>query len=245
MVKMADSFLRGRRMETIKVLLVEDEEDIREMVHFNLFKERYEVLLASDGQAALDIATNENPDLIVLDVMIPKVDGFEVCRTLKKDIETKKIPIIMLTAKGEEEDVIKGLEVGADDYITKPFSPKVLLARIKAVLRRTKTVLKGSKSVFTINDLKIDHLKRKTFLKGIEINLTYTEFQILHLLAQKSGWVFTRGQIVDSIRGENHAITDRSVDVQIVNLRKKMGEQGNMIETVRGVGYRFKENLVT
>lgn len=245
MVKMANSFLRGRRMETIKVLLVEDEEDIREMVHFNLFKERYEVLLASDGQAALDIATNENPDLIVLDVMIPKVDGFEVCRTLKKDIETKKIPIIMLTAKGEEEDVIKGLEVGADDYITKPFSPKVLLARIKAVLRRTKTVLKGSKSVFTINDLKIDHLKRKTFLKGIEINLTYTEFQILHLLAQKSGWVFTRGQIVDSIRGENHAITDRSVDVQIVNLRKKMGEQGNMIETVRGVGYRFKENLVT
>jgi len=242
---MANSFLRGRRMETIKVLLVEDEEDIREMVHFNLFKERYEVLLASDGQAALDIATNENPDLIVLDVMIPKVDGFEVCRTLKKDIETKKIPIIMLTAKGEEEDVIKGLEVGADDYITKPFSPKVLLARIKAVLRRTKTVLKGSKSVFTINDLKIDHLKRKTFLKGIEINLTYTEFQILHLLAQKSGWVFTRGQIVDSIRGENHAITDRSVDVQIVNLRKKMGEQGNMIETVRGVGYRFKENLVT
>ena len=245
MVKMANSFLRGRRMETIKVLLVEDEEDIREMVHFNLFKERYEVLLASDGQAALDIATNENPDLIVLDVMIPKVDGFEVCRTLKKDIETKKIPIIMLTAKGEEEDVIKGLEVGADDYITKPFSPKVLLARIKAVLRRTKTVLKGSKSVFTINDLKIDHLKRKTFIKDKEINLTYTEFQILHLLAQKSGWVFTRGQIVDSIRGENHAITDRSVDVQIVNLRKKMGEQGNMIETVRGVGYRFKENLVT
>ena len=242
---MANSFLRGRRMETIKVLLVEDEEDIREMVHFNLFKERYEVLLASDGQAALDIATNENPDLIVLDVMIPKVDGFEVCRTLKKDIETKKIPIIMLTAKGEEEDVIKGLEVGADDYITKPFSPKVLLARIKAVLRRTKTVLKGSKSVFTINDLKIDHLKRKTFIKDKEINLTYTEFQILHLLAQKSGWVFTRGQIVDSIRGENHAITDRSVDVQIVNLRKKMGEQGNMIETVRGVGYRFKENLVT
>ena len=242
---MANSFLRGRRMETIKVLLVEDEEDIREMVHFNLFKERYKVLLASDGQAALDIATNENPDLIVLDVMIPKVDGFEVCRTLKKDIETKKIPIIMLTAKGEEEDVIKGLEVGADDYITKPFSPKVLLARIKAVLRRTKTVLKGSKSVFTINDLKIDHLKRKTFIKDKEINLTYTEFQILHLLAQKSGWVFTRGQIVDSIRGENHAITDRSVDVQIVNLRKKMGEQGNMIETVRGVGYRFKENLVT
>ena len=230
-------------METVKVLLVEDEEDIREMVHFNLFKERYKVLLASDGQTALDIATNEIPDLIVLDVMIPKIDGFEVCRNLKKRAETKKIPIIMLTAKGEEEDVIKGLEVGADDYITKPFSPKVLLARIKAVLRRTKSVMKGSKNVYTLSDLKIDLSKRKTFIKDKEISLTYTEFQILHLLAQKSGWVFTRGQIVDSIRGENHAITDRSVDVQIVNLRKKMGEQGNMIETVRGVGYRFKENL--
>ena len=229
-------------METIKVLLVEDEEDIREMVHFNLFKERYQVLLASDGQAAVDMAKKEFPELIVLDVMLPKMDGFEVCEHLKKDPQTKKIPIIMLTAKGEEEDVIKGLEVGADDYITKPFSPKVLLARIKAVLRRSKSVVKGQKSVFKLNDLKIDLSKRKTFIRDAEINLTYTEFQILHLLAQKSGWVFTRGQIVDSIRGQNHAITDRSVDVQIVNLRKKMGDQGHLIETVRGVGYRFQEN---
>jgi len=230
-------------METIKVLLVEDEEDIREMVHFNLFKERYQVLLASDGQAAVDMAKKEFPELIVLDVMLPKMDGFEVCEHLKKDPQTKKIPIIMLTAKGEEEDVIKGLEVGADDYITKPFSPKVLLARIKAVLRRSKSVVKGQKSVFKLNDLKIDLSKRKTFIRDAEINLTYTEFQILHLLAQKSGWVFTRGQIVDSIRGQNHAITDRSVDVQIVNLRKKMGDQGHLIETVRGVGYRFQENI--
>ncbi|MEC7183421.1 MAG: response regulator transcription factor, partial [Bdellovibrionota bacterium] len=147
-----------------------------------------------------------------------------------------------LTAKGEEEDVIKGLEVGADDYITKPFSPKVLLARIKAVLRRSKNIVKGPKNVFTLNDIKIDLSKRQTFIRNTELKLTYTEFQILHLLAQKSGWVFTRGQIVDSIRGENHAITDRSVDVQIVNLRKKMGDQGHLIETVRGVGYRFKEN---
>ena len=230
-------------METIKVLLVEDEEDIREMVHFNLFKERYQVLLASDGQTAVDVATKELPELIVLDVMLPKMDGFEVCERLKNDPQTKKIPIIMLTAKGEEEDVIKGLEVGADDYITKPFSPKVLLARIKAVLRRSKSVVKGQKSVFTLNDIKIDLSKRKTFIRDAEVKLTYTEFQILHLLAQKSGWVFTRGQIVDSIRGENHAITDRSVDVQIVNLRKKMGDQGHLIETVRGVGYRFQENV--
>ena len=229
-------------METIKVLLVEDEEDIREMVHFNLFKERYQVLLASDGQTAVDVATKELPELIVLDVMLPKMDGFEVCERLKNDPQTKKIPIIMLTAKGEEEDVIKGLEVGADDYITKPFSPKVLLARIKAVLRRSKNIVKGPKNVFTLNDIKIDLSKRQTFIRDTELKLTYTEFQILHLLAQKSGWVFTRGQIVDSIRGENHAITDRSVDVQIVNLRKKMGDQGHLIETVRGVGYRFKEN---
>ena len=230
-------------METIKVLLVEDEEDIREMVHFNLFKERYQVLLASDGQTAVDVATKELPELIVLDVMLPKMDGFEVCERLKNDPQTKKIPIIMLTAKGEEEDVIKGLEVGADDYITKPFSPKVLLARIKAVLRRSKNIVKGPKNVFTLNDIKIDLSKRKTFIGDTELKLTYTEFQILHLLAQKSGWVFTRGQIVDSIRGENHAITDRSVDVQIVNLRKKMGDQGHLIETVRGVGYRFQENV--
>ena len=229
-------------METIKVLLVEDEEDIREMVHFNLFKERYQVLLASDGQTAVDVATKELPELIVLDVMLPKMDGFQVCERLKNDPQTKKIPIIMLTAKGEEEDVIKGLEVGADDYITKPFSPKVLLARIKAVLRRSKNIVKGPKNVFTLNDIKIDLSKRQTFIRDTELKLTYTEFQILHLLAQKSGWVFTRGQIVDSIRGENHAITDRSVDVQIVNLRKKMGDQGHLIETVRGVGYRFKEN---
>ena len=230
-------------METIKVLLVEDEEDIREMVHFNLFKERYQVLLASDGQTAVDVATKELPELIVLDVMLPKMDGFEVCERLKNDPQTKKIPIIMLTAKGEEEDVIKGLEVGADDYITKPFSPKVLLARIKAVLRRSKNIVKGPKNVFTLNDIKIDLSKRQTFIRDTELKLTYTEFQILHLLAQKSGWVFTRGQIVDSIRGENHAITDRSVDVQIVNLRKKMGDQGHLIETVRGVGYRFQENV--
>ena len=229
-------------METIKVLLVEDEEDIREMVHFNLFKERYQVLLASDGQTAVDVATKELPELIVLDVMLPKMDGFEVCERLKNDPQTKKIPIIMLTAKGEEEDVIKGLEVGADDYITKPFSPKVLLARIKAVLRRSKNITKNQKNVFKLNEIKIDLSKRRTFIRDAEVKLTYTEFQILHLLAQKSGWVFTRGQIVDSIRGENHAITDRSVDVQIVNLRKKMGDQGHLIETVRGVGYRFQEN---
>ena len=171
-------------METIKVLLVEDEEDIREMVHFNLFKERYQVLLASDGQTAVDVATKELPELIVLDVMLPKMDGFEVCERLKNDPQTKKIPIIMLTAKGEEEDVIKGLEVGADDYITKPFSPKVLLARIKAVLRRSKNIVKGPKNVFTLNDIKIDLSKRQTFIRDTELKLTYTEFQILHLLAQ-------------------------------------------------------------
>ena len=228
-------------MEPHKILVVEDEQDIRELIHFNLFKEKYEVAIAADGEEALKVAEEFKPNLILLDLMLPLKDGISVCKEVREKSELTDTSIIMLTAKGEEEDVVKGLEAGADDYITKPFSPKILLARIKAALRKSKGSDHNSGSVREIFNLKIDVEKRKVLKDGAELVLTYSEFQILTLLSDSPGKVFTRSQIVDLIRGTNHAITDRSVDVQIVGLRKKLQESGELIETVRGVGYRFKE----
>lgn len=228
-------------MANQKILVVEDEQDIRELIHFNLFKEKYEVVTAADGEEALTRATEVNPDLVLLDLMLPLKDGISVCKEMRDNEKFSETSIIMLTAKGEEEDVVKGLEAGADDYITKPFSPKILLARVKAALRRKGGATKASEGLLELLDIKIDTEKRKVTLQGEELNLTYSEFQILFLLAQSPGKVFTRSQIVDLVRGTNHAITDRSVDVQIVGLRKKLKDSGSLIETVRGVGYRFKE----
>lgn len=228
-------------MNTNKILVVEDEEDIRELIHFNLFKEKFDVITAGDGEEALSKYKEQTPDLVLLDLMLPKLDGISVCRQLRENYKTKNTPIIMLTAKGGEEDIVRGLESGADDYITKPFSPKILIARVKAALRRLEVEETENQNINAFG-ISIDPVKRKTLVDGEELVLTYTEFQILYLLAQKPGQVFTRSQIVDSVRGTNHAITDRSVDVQIVGLRKKLGQHGNLIETVRGVGYRFKED---
>jgi two-component system phosphate regulon response regulator PhoB len=181
------------------------------------------------------------PDLILLDLMLPGIDGLEVTKRLKTGLDTKNLPIIMLTAKGEEIDIITGLEFGADDYITKPFNPRILLARVKAVLRR-KTEEKPKKTlVLQIHGLEIDPGRHKVLFNKKHIQLTFTEFGILDYLARRPGWVFTRSQIVDAVRGEGHPVTERSVDVQIVGLRKKLGPAGKYIETVRGVGYRFKE----
>ncbi|RLA63526.1 MAG: DNA-binding response regulator [Epsilonproteobacteria bacterium] len=228
-------------MSEKKILIVEDEKDIAELIHFNLFKGNYGAVIASDGEQALKVANEQLPDLILLDLMIPYISGLEVCKHLKGNAATSEIPIIMITAKGEEEDIIKGLEAGADDYITKPFSPKVLLARVNAVFRRNKRDGLDGQKVLHTNGIIIDPIRRKVTASGTELELTFSEFQIFHLLAQKPGWVFTRSQIVDLVRGKNHAITDRAVDVQIVGLRKKLGEQGLLIETVRGVGYRYSE----
>jgi len=231
-------------MAEICILVIEDEEDIRELIHFHLFKQNYKVLLAQDGQEGLNLARENKPDLILLDLMLPKLDGMGVCSALKQSETTRDIPIIMVTAKGEENDIVKGLEMGADDYIVKPFGPKVLMARVKTALRRTENAHSNEnmhERELEHHGISVDQGKRKVFLKGDELSLTYSEFMILTLLMKKSGWVFTRSQIVDSVRGDNHAITDRSVDVQIVGLRKKLGEAGDLIETVRGVGYRFKE----
>jgi len=224
-----------------KILVVDDEEDILELVRYNLARDGYRVVCAASGEQALSRAKSEPFDLIVLDLMLPGIDGLEVAKRLKSKPETRHIPIIMLTAKGEEADIVTGLELGADDYVTKPFSPRILIARVKAVLRRKVQEEVDDSSIIQIYELEIDPGKRKVLAKGLHIELTFTEFQILYLLARRPGWVFTRFKIVDLIRGDDYPVTDRSVDVQIVGLRKKLGPCGKYIETVRGVGYRFKE----
>ena len=224
-----------------RILAVDDEEDILELVRFNLAKEGYQIIGTTLGNDCLNVARTEHPDLIVLDLMLPDIDGLEITKILKNTLETKDIPIIMLTAKGEEADIVTGLELGADDYITKPFSPRILAARVKAVLRRKEKAVSEESYSISIHDLVIHPGRREVLLGGKPVQLTFTEFGILHYLAAKPGWVFTRNQIVDTVRGEDYFVTDRSVDVQIVGLRKKLGPAGKYIETVRGVGYRFRE----
>ncbi|MFH2037700.1 MAG: response regulator [Candidatus Zixiibacteriota bacterium] len=226
--------------ETI-ILVIEDEIDILEMIEYNLQKENYKVITTISGADAFDLAKINSPNLILLDIMLPDVDGFEVCRLLKRNSETENIPIVMLTAKSEESDIITGLELGADDYITKPFSPKVLIARIRAVLRRKSEPIGNDDDILHIEKLSIDPGKHQVKINESVLNLTNTEFRLLFYLARRPGWVFTRDQIVNSVRGEDAIITDRSIDVHVAGLRKKMGEYGDYIETVRGVGYRFKE----
>jgi two-component system phosphate regulon response regulator PhoB len=224
-----------------RILVVDDEEDILELVRYNLAAEGFDVICADTGERALNIAGAERPDLVVLDLMLPGINGIEVATILKSDEKTRGVPIIMLTAKGEEADVVLGLETGADDYVTKPFSPKILSARVKAVLRRRRADPVGEDALVRVQDLTIDPGRRKIEIRGKEIELSYTEFQILLFLSRRPGWVFTRSQIVDAVRGDNYPVTDRSVDVQIVGLRRKLGSCGSYIQTVRGVGYRFKE----
>jgi two-component system phosphate regulon response regulator PhoB len=224
-----------------RILVVDDEEDILELVRFHLAREGYQLTLAASGEEALKKARLETFDLVVLDLMLPGLDGLEVAKALKADARTKNLPIVMLTAKGEDADVVSGLEIGADDYVTKPFSPRVLTARIKAVLRRRSKAALDDTKVITIHDLEIHPGRRTVIAGGKALDLTYTEFQLLCVLARRPGWVFTRSQIVDAVRGSDYPVTDRSVDVQVVGLRKKLGAYGHYIETVRGVGYRFKE----
>ncbi len=224
-----------------KILVIEDEEDILELVRYNLARNGYQVTGAVTGEQGLELARDSAPDLIILDLMLPGIDGLEICRRLAGDARTGNIPVIMLTAKSEEADVVAGLELGADDYITKPFSPRVLLARIKAVLRRRSSRDQDRQEVIKVHNLVIDPRRHQVLADGKAVELTVTEFKILSLLAGRPGWVFSRYQIVDLVHGEDYAVTDRSVDVQIVGLRKKLGPAGKYIETVRGVGYRFKE----
>ncbi len=224
-----------------KILIVEDEEDVLELVRYNLEKDGYLTDSATTGQEALKKAKTGVPDLVLLDLMLPEIDGLAVCKLIKSDAETASIPVIMLTAKGTEADIVAGLEMGADDYITKPFSPRVLLARVKAVLRRNEPPVANDHTVIRIHDIEIDPGRFRVTVRGRQTKLTGTEFGLLRFLAARPGWVFTRYQIVDAIHGSDYPVTDRSVDVQVVGLRKKLGVAGKYIETVRGIGYRFKE----
>jgi DNA-binding response OmpR family regulator len=223
------------------ILAVEDEDDIAELIRYNLEREGFRVVTTSTGEAALQEAVRRAPNLVLLDLMLPGVDGLEVCRRLKADGRTATIPVIMVTARGEEADIVSGLELGADDYITKPFSPRVLLARARAVLRRRREAPADAEAQISIQGIDIHPGRHEVRVDGVAVDLTATEFKILHFLARRPGWVFTRYQIVDGVRGPNYPVTERSVDVQIVALRKKLGERGKLIETIRGVGYRFKE----
>jgi len=230
-------------MKKEKILIVEDEKDVLNLIDYNLSKEGYTIRTAETGEAGLKIAANELPDLIILDLMLPGIDGLEICRILKKNPDTDSIPVVMLTAKGEESDIVIGLELGADDYITKPFSPKVLIARVRAILRRNKIKTDDERTKLAIGDLVIDPDRHEVIFKNKIIDLTSTEFKLLHCLARKPGRVFSRYQIVDAIKGADYPVTERSVDVQIVGLRKKLGVAGKSIVTIRGIGYKFRNDI--
>jgi two-component system phosphate regulon response regulator PhoB len=226
-----------------KILIVEDEKDIIELIGFNLKREGYDVISTYSGEEGLKKAISELPALILLDIMLPGMNGLDVCRALKSNEKTRHIPIVMLTARNEDVDIITGLEIGADDYITKPFSPRVLIARIRAILRREKISEETDLKVITIGNIIIDKGRHKVMIDDKSIKLTLTEFQLLIILTRRPGWVFSRSQLIDDLREGHHVITDRAIDVQITNLRKKLGEYGKYIQTVRGVGYRFQENI--
>ena len=224
-----------------KILIVDDEKDILELVKFNLKKEGYKTMLATTGEQALEMVRNHAVDLIILDLMLPGINGLDVTRVIRNNPGTQNIPIVMLTAKGDESDIITGLELGANDYISKPFSPKELIARIRNIFRRRQKLLETqSQKIVVEHGLTIDHNKHLVTLDDKIIDLTPSEYQLLSMLIKKKGWVFTRGQIIDDIRGENYAVTERSIDVVVVGLRKKLEKYGKSIETVRGIGYKFK-----
>ncbi len=227
-----------------KILVVEDDRDISELITYNLSREGFDCACLYDGGGAIDFVRKRKPELIILDLMLPEVDGLEICRTLKNDPATKNVPIIMLTAKGEEADVVIGLQMGADDYISKPFSPKVLIARIKAVMRRisdAQLTVAAAEKVRTFGELNIDLLKHKILFKGAEVKLTSIEFDIVEFLSRSPGRVWSREGILDNVWKEGKFIIDRAVDVHVRGLRKKLGKACDYIETVRGVGYRFKD----
>ncbi len=228
-------------MARAQILVVDDEPDILELVQYNLAKDNYEVTCVASGEEGVTKIHSTQPDLLILDLMLPGIDGLEVCKRLKQNPRTASMPIIILTAKGDEADVVSGLELGADDYLTKPFSPRVLLARVKAVLRRQHLEPTAADAILTQGALSIHPGRHEVLAHGKPVPLTPTEFRILHLLARRPGWVFTRNQIIEVAQGDDASVTARAVDVHIVALRRKLGVCGEAIETIRGVGYRLQE----
>lgn len=222
------------------IFVVEDEEDILDLIRHHLAKEGYAVATATNGLEAVKAITRKPPDLVLLDLMLPGLDGLEVCRQLKRDPKTAEIPVLMVTAKDEESDVVAGLELGADDYIVKPFRMKELVARVRTALRRKRQPPPDAEAPVRAGDIEINPGKHEVRVDGRPVEMTFTEMRILHLLAGRPGWVMTRDQIVDAVRGADYAVTDRAVDFQIVGIRRKLGDHAELIETVRGVGYRFR-----
>ncbi|MBI4713190.1 MAG: response regulator [Planctomycetes bacterium] len=219
------------------ILVIDDEKDLIKLVDHHLSKESFLVIGARDGRQGLDMALRHKPDLILLDVMMPKLDGWEVCKQLKSRPDLARIPVIMLTARAQETDKILGLEMGADDYVTKPFSPRELVARVKAVLRRFQS--DRNKEVLKLGDLVIDYAGRTVHLKDKKADLTNTEFNLLWHLVNHPGRVISRDDLISAGRGDDTVVIDRTIDVHIASLRKKMGKFDKLIETVRGVGYKF------
>ena len=229
-------------MSKQSVLVIEDEIDILEVLLYNLEAEGFRCYKALDGEAGLALAREKNPDLILLDLMLPGLSGNEVCRRLKQDALTRDIPVIMVTAKSEETDTVLGLGLGADDYITKPFRPRELMARVSAVLRRTGSRVKTAGSErLEVNGVLIDPVRHEVFVEGRDVVLTATDFKIVQLLASQPGRVFTREQISAKVLGQPMHPTDRNIDVHVKSIRKKLDERRDVIETVRGVGYRFSD----
>lgn len=222
------------------VLVIDDEKDLIELVRYNLEKDGYDVVGAPDGEGGLEIALAHHPDLVVLDVMMPGTDGLEVCRRLRADARTARLPVIMLTAKAAEADRVVGLEMGADDYLVKPFSPRELVARIKAVLRRTHAA-PATQEVFRAGEIQVDVGRHEVKCRDRAVDLTATEFRVLEFLIRRPGRVFTRSDIIDGALGHDVAVLDRTIDVHVTALRRKLGESGDRIETVRGVGYRMRD----
>lgn len=229
-------------MKRHKVVVIEDEADILEVIEYNLSREGFAVISCRDGEEGLRVVQSEVPAMVLLDLMLPGIDGIEICRTLRSDPVTKGIPIIMVTAKGEESEIVLGLGVGADDYVVKPFSPKELVARVKAVLRRgpVREDL-GTRGRVVRGPLSIDPTRHEVRIGRIQISLTPTEFRLLHFLASHPGRVFTRDQLLNHTLGEEAIVIDRNIDVHVRSIRRKLSPYGDMIQTIRGVGYRFKD----
>jgi DNA-binding response OmpR family regulator len=222
-----------------KIVVIEDEPDIVEVISYNLKREGYSVFSVDRGDEGINLIRNQSPHLVILDLMLPGMDGLSICQQMKSDPLVSDIPIIMISAKGEESDVVIGLELGADDYLAKPFSPRELLARVKAVLRRGSTASENEKERIVISELVVDVARHEVKVSGELVNLTATEFKILHQLASQPGRAFSREQILNRVVGIGVVVVDRNIDVHIRSVRKKLGECSRMVQTIRGVGYRL------
>lgn len=231
-------------MSKATILVIEDDPDIQELVAFSLGREGYAVAQATTGERGLELAQAALPDLVLLDVMLPGMDGLETLRRLKAQPSLARVPVIMASAKGEDPDVVAGLELGADDYVVKPYSPRVLVARVRTALRRRFQGGLGevdADAVVSVDGIVLDPDRHEIRVDGARVELSATEFAVLELLMRSPGRVYGRAAIIDAVKGRDYPVTDRSVDVQIVSLRRKLGARGDYIETVRGVGYRFRE----